>query len=338
VTGFVGADVDQLDRLAQAFERQAAAYRQIAASSSLALMVATWTGADIDRVRSEWNRGSKPTVLGVAGELTRLAIDLRRQAHQQRETSGTLRPVGFTDHPILGEPLTHSTRDLIQHYSDADGELLTIREVVGDDGQHRFVVMINGTLGTLSEWQKYLQLHGWLENLPASFNVDTPSELIISEIIRQRLGDNKDAEVMIVGYSQGGMTAQSIADSGRFNVKEVMTIGSPEIPAFNGYGGANVTRLYHNADEVEAITEAARLQVLGPVADAAMHLLSADTPLNAEISTFRDGTPGLGAHDVDKPDYMWLGERYDASIDPEIVVARERQAVFLEARTVEGSR
>jgi hypothetical protein len=88
MSGFVGADVDQLDALAAAFDRRSAAFTRIAADSSRALTVAEWTGGDVDRVRSEWNRQARPAMLRISTELSELATDLRRQANQQRESSG----------------------------------------------------------------------------------------------------------------------------------------------------------------------------------------------------------------------------------------------------------
>lgn len=101
MAGFVGADVEQLAALATTFDRRASAFDQIASSSSSALMVAEWTGADVDRLRSEWNRQARPAIQRVAGELRALAVELRRQAEQQREASGGAAPA------LVMPPLPH---------------------------------------------------------------------------------------------------------------------------------------------------------------------------------------------------------------------------------------
>lgn len=45
-----------------------------------------------------------------------------------------------------------------------------------------------------------------------------------------------NAKVMLVGYSQGGMDAQNIAESGRYDVSTVVTFGSPIVaPASTEY-------------------------------------------------------------------------------------------------------
>lgn len=84
---FSGADVQQLRALAGKLEAQAGKLREIAASSSAAITTAQWTGANIERVRSEWNRSSKPAISGLASELAGIARDLRAQAAQQEEAS-----------------------------------------------------------------------------------------------------------------------------------------------------------------------------------------------------------------------------------------------------------
>jgi hypothetical protein len=95
MAGFVGADIDQLTALAGAFERRSDAFNRIAGAANSALMVAEWTGADVDRVRSEWNSQARPAIQRVASELSALAVELRRQAEQQREASGGAVPGGI---------------------------------------------------------------------------------------------------------------------------------------------------------------------------------------------------------------------------------------------------
>lgn len=107
MNGFVGADVDQLIALARRVELQSQKFSEIAASSSVALMVAEWTGADIDRIRNEWSRQSKPSMQRMAGNLAALAIELRKQAEQQRSTStaGGRRPLSAADQRIYDAAL-----------------------------------------------------------------------------------------------------------------------------------------------------------------------------------------------------------------------------------------
>ena len=96
---FAGADVEELRALAVRFDRQAARLREIAGSSSAAIMTAQWTGAKIDDVRAEWNRTAKPKVLAVAAAFSGLATDLRRDADEQSTASGG--PSGSA--PLIGD-------------------------------------------------------------------------------------------------------------------------------------------------------------------------------------------------------------------------------------------
>jgi hypothetical protein len=88
VTGLVGADVSQLIELSRKFEIESARFREIATSSTVAIQTAQWTGANIDRVRGEWNQSSKPSILWLADELSRLSRALRKNAEDQRSASG----------------------------------------------------------------------------------------------------------------------------------------------------------------------------------------------------------------------------------------------------------
>ena len=85
---FSGADVNQLRALAGKLEAQAGKLCEIAASSSAAITTAQWTGANIERVRGDWNRSSKPALQGLAQDLSTVAMQLRREAAAQEAASG----------------------------------------------------------------------------------------------------------------------------------------------------------------------------------------------------------------------------------------------------------
>jgi hypothetical protein len=122
---FAGADVEELRALAVRFDRQASRLREIAGSSSAAIMTAQWTGAKIDGVRSEWNRTSKPKILAIATAFAGLATELRRHADQQTETSGGVPGVGPADGYFTDERL-RELRELLRrlgpfgNWSDGD--------------------------------------------------------------------------------------------------------------------------------------------------------------------------------------------------------------------------
>jgi hypothetical protein len=87
VSGFAGADVDQVEALARRLEKASNRLDSITSQASFSLMTAAWTGADIDDVRSNWNGRTKPNLAAAARSLDSLSLDLKRQAEQQRQTS-----------------------------------------------------------------------------------------------------------------------------------------------------------------------------------------------------------------------------------------------------------
>ena len=85
---FSGADVAQLRILSSKFKSQSGKLREIAVSSSTALLVAEWTGNEIDAIRSNWSRKSLPTLNALADALQTMGVDLDRQAADQEGASG----------------------------------------------------------------------------------------------------------------------------------------------------------------------------------------------------------------------------------------------------------
>ncbi len=85
----------------------------------------------------------------------------------------------------------------------------------------------------------------------ASGNMSTASEAV--QLAMQQAGIPSDAPVMLVGHSQGGMTAANLAADaefrGHFNVTNVMTYGSP-IDSTPIPGGVNTLALQHPFDVV----------------------------------------------------------------------------------------
>ncbi len=88
MSGFSGADVAQLRALSGRINTQSEKLREIAASSTVALMAAEWTGNDIDAVRSNWRRGSLPTIDALASALREMSAELDKHAAEQERVSG----------------------------------------------------------------------------------------------------------------------------------------------------------------------------------------------------------------------------------------------------------
>lgn len=87
-SGFSGADVTQLRALGARMKVQSSKLREIATSSTVALMAAEWAGNDIDAIRSNWRRSSLPTIDRLADILHDMSVELEGQAHSQEEASG----------------------------------------------------------------------------------------------------------------------------------------------------------------------------------------------------------------------------------------------------------
>ena len=101
--GFVGADISQLETLAKRFDASARKLTEITAKASMMITVAEWTGADIDRLRSQWDRQTKPGLTRSSSALAGLSATIRQQAEQQRQTSagsGGSGSVRFGNWPI----------------------------------------------------------------------------------------------------------------------------------------------------------------------------------------------------------------------------------------------
>ena len=109
MSGFSGADVAQLRQLAARMNTQSAKLDEIVNSSNVALMLAEWTGNDIDAIRNNWRRGSLPTLKNLATALREASIALERNAKEQEQVSGGASP-GWADNII--ESIRRSIGDL----------------------------------------------------------------------------------------------------------------------------------------------------------------------------------------------------------------------------------
>ncbi|KJL33905.1 hypothetical protein [Microbacterium azadirachtae] len=93
------------------------------------------------------------------------------------------------------------------------------------DGAQRFVAYIDGTRGRSAEepWSFASNLRMYSEHAEAD------SYRAVAEALRDA-GAGADTPVDLVGYSQGGMIAGLLAQSGEFDVQGVVTVGSPIEP------------------------------------------------------------------------------------------------------------
>jgi pimeloyl-ACP methyl ester carboxylesterase len=230
----VGADAEQLrttaKQLNQAADRLQSSVRSLTTLVSNASM---WRGPDSDQFRSEWKGQSAHAINAAVDKLRAGAEALRRNADQQEaasrgETGAISGPGGVSTRSSLGDAPTglHGMWDEI-HKIPNGPDSTGYRVVTVDDGHgnKRYIVYIVGTGGSSTQTV--------FSNGDAAIGqLDEDQVKGLENLIP------KDAEVMLVGYSQGGMDAQNIAASHRLNVQQVVTFGSPvrgnlDVPAIH---------------------------------------------------------------------------------------------------------
>lgn len=239
MVSFVGADVEQLDSLAAVFERKSIELHEMIGVSSSSLMVAAWVGADIERIRSEWNREAKPSVLRIAGQLSGLARLLRKQADDQRTASAAPSPAlkfAVTPTPAI---TSASDRYVLTRNSGDDG--VRIQGVMGADLKIRYVVYLDGTDPNSTGLRK-------IGDNASELGFNTQTGAYIQGQMAEAIP--KGSEVMIVGYSQGGIYAQQLASSPLYHVTDVVTFGTPFFDSTYSAGGANIVQIRDGRDPI----------------------------------------------------------------------------------------
>lgn len=109
MAGFYGADVEQLDSLAVALEREGRALEDLLRRLDARLQSVPWKGPDAERAKTTWTSTLFPRCLQAADGLVTAASVVRRNANDQRDASGgggttMLRPVYTLPFPIPGFP------------------------------------------------------------------------------------------------------------------------------------------------------------------------------------------------------------------------------------------
>jgi uncharacterized protein YukE len=84
----LGADVEELDRLARKFDEEAQQISQATQQISSQVQSTWWKGADAERFKSEWNGNYASQLRKIAEALKQVGSTVRKQAAQQRQTSG----------------------------------------------------------------------------------------------------------------------------------------------------------------------------------------------------------------------------------------------------------
>jgi len=228
-----GADVAQLRTTATQFAQGASALETAAKALHALISNGTqWRGPDADRFRSEWTGVSTRTISAAVETLRRASDELRRNADQQDQASEaragesngsfpTEMPQETLTAPLQDSSTPSGTGELfanIPEGTDTDGvnDGMRVQKVIGPDGETRFIVYFGGTDDAI--------------NRPVGRNgiITGIADPVLIERIKEATKGYPNADIMLVGFSQGGMDAQNIAASGALdNVTNVATYGSP---------------------------------------------------------------------------------------------------------------
>lgn len=186
----------------------------------------------------------------------------------------------------------------LRQVTNGDSDGIYIEKVRTDDPDHavKYIVYLGGTASFSGGNQSLIK------NLPSYRGTVDQHQVDMINAALEADG-NQDAEIMLVGYSQGGMDAQNIAASGLFNVSTVVTYGSPIIR--NGpTSGYQVVHLQADLDPIPGLSKS------GVTA-----LVFNRRPSNVNFfSLFFDPT-GLALHG-DPATYVSIGNMFDANAAP----------------------
>lgn len=217
-----GADPEQLRATATQFSQAADQLQgSLKGLSSYVSNASFWRGPDSERFRSEWSGQSVFSINAAVTALRNGAEVLRRNADEQDDASRADRGGGsgagrgnltrYEQSPNGLRGMWDEIHD-IPNTDDSSG--YRVQKVVGPDGVERYIVYIVGTGG--SSTQSFLANVGAISGV-----LDKEQVAALERLIPD------GAEVMLVGHSQGGIDAQNIAASGKLNVTEIVTFGSP---------------------------------------------------------------------------------------------------------------
>lgn len=333
MAGMYGADVEQLRTLANQFSQAADQLDRGRLQVGDGIRISAWVGPFAASFRIRWDSENSLRIAAAARRLREGARVLRANADEQAQASASTgsmtRPSPVAGTAKKGPKAPNKAADYYRtlHGMNQNEDGVRVQKVLGADGVTRYVVYINGTFsagdGTF----------GALDNVPGAFGLESATLASVRKKITEAMKDDPSAEVMLVGYSQGGLVAQRLADEGAFNVKTVMTFGSPQLTSVRNFGGADVIRLEHNGDLVPGLSLSKN-----PVTQAVFGVMDVITgtekPEKGVDTTFRAGNPYEGGHPItfkahtDQGDYAWVGDEFEKSNRPQDVAARESYTRF----------
>lgn len=324
-----GADVAELRSLGAQFDRIAEQLDANRMSVGNAIQISAWVGPFATQFRIQWNSEHSLRIHSAAQLLRAGAQTLRANADDQDRASAAA--TGTLSHTWPGAKAVHekgpeSTADFVRGVAEMQngvdgGDGVRIQKVLGEDGKYRYVVYISGS-GSTKDGAWFGDL-GWDNNATSMAGVDGATLAHIRAKIASAISD-PDAEVMIVGFSQGGMIAQQLADSGAFKTKTVLTYGSPILAEDHNFGGADIIRLEHTGDPVPALGLFGIAARIGkPLGQA---LAGDEAPAMGAHAEYMAGAPKIDSHNT--ADYVWVADEFDKNTDPKYDRVKASMARF----------
>lgn len=310
---FSGADAAELDSTARLFTQAADRLEAVSKEIHGRLSAQVWTGPDADRFRGTWSYNSA-AIRAAATILRDAATTLGRNASEQHQASrastGSL--AGSPSGTCQQAPSnTAALYDRLRHVTATatnGGDGVFVEQVQGTDDVMRAIVYLGGTESLVGTNQPF-----W-SNIPDL--AGQVKQWQIDEINRKMKALNLPANtpMMLAGYSQGGMDAQLLAQSGKLHgqVAAVVTYGSPIVS--NPNAGYQTVHLQDAGDVVPKFTQPL------PAVENALHGNIFTGTSSGDVAVLAAGVvggpvgaalSGLGVHG-DLGTYEQVGNQFDS--------------------------
>ncbi|WP_280828404.1 hypothetical protein [Mycobacterium sp. OTB74] len=185
-------------------------------------------------------------------------------------------------------------------HNDDDGtkDGMHVEKVTGPDGKTRFIVYFDGTA---------TPRHEWWRNAPDRLGLYDKDYVLgrIDSALRESGYDpdgNPKPDMMLVGFSQGGMEAQSVLHENRYHITDLVTYGAPLI--YDDKSGINTIHLRADGDNVPGTGNAPTSSVYQTDPHTGLPANPLEWPLG------KHGDPAV---------YTNVGQSFDDSTDPGLV-------------------
>ncbi|GAA3021688.1 hypothetical protein [Actinokineospora globicatena] len=264
--------------------------------------------------------GMTPGALSALGLPTDLATLTDLVAATYPDGDPVVTHVRTDEHPIATDPPDNLAElfNGLDHRNGTEANI-DIRRVTQADGTVAYIVDIPGT----RVWNApFTDDQGSANDMGTNVDAIAGNPTVLQEGIQQALIQAqvpKDAPLMLVGHSQGGIVAARSVDpllASGYNITHVVTAGSP-------VGGI-------------PIDERVQMLSLENNGDIVPHLDAAENPNSDNRTTvkFDNQTGTAGGNHAINGNYTEAARQLDSSTDPSIVRFRDGASVFFGGQSV----